>query len=262
MELAVQGKPAFIGNGGRDHDPELPWLIFVHGAAMDHTSWALQARYFAHHGHNVVTVDLPGHGRSEGPALTTIGDMAGWISDLIDALGATRAAVVGHSMGALAALALAAQQPDKVSHLALLGVSAPMPVSPALLEAAEADDYAAFDMITIFGHAARALMGGNPTPGRWMSGGFLRLLEKTAPGVLFKDFSACNDFGNALELAAKISSPTLLILGDKDRMTPPKAGLKLAEAIDGAEVEVLAGCGHIMMIEGPDQVVAALKKFL
>ena len=262
MELDVQGKKAFVGNGGRDHDPALPWLIFVHGAAMDHTAWALQARYFAHHGRNVVTVDLPGHGRSEGPALGAIAEVADWISDLIDALGAAQAAVVGHSMGALAALALAARRPDKISHLALLGVSAPMPVSQALLQSAEADDYAAFDMITIFAHAPTALVGGNPTPGRWMSGSALRLLEKTAPGVLFKDFSACNDFTDGIELAAKVSCPTLLILGDADRMTPLTAGRKLAEAIEGSEVEVLEGCGHMMMVEGPDRVVAALKKLL
>lgn len=262
MELVVQGKQAFIGNGGREHDADLPWLIFVHGAAMDHTAWALQARYFAHHGHNVVTLDLPGHGRSEGPALNSVGDLADWIGDLIDALGATQAAVVGHSMGALSALTLAARRPDKVSGLALLGVALPMPVSQPLLDAAEANDYSAFDMITIFGHAPTALMGGNPTPGRWMSGSALRLLERTPPGVLFCDFSACNEFTDGFEMAAKVTCPTLLILGDADRMTPLKAGLKLAEAIDGSEVEVLAGCGHMMMVEGPDRVVAALKKFL
>jgi len=262
MELVVQDKPVFIGNGGRDHQPDLPWVIFVHGAAMDHTAWALQARYFAHHGRNVVTVDLPGHGRSEGPVLKSVADIAGWIGDLIDTLGAKKAAVVGHSLGALAALDLAANQPDKVSCVALLGVAVPMPVGPALLDAAEANDYAAFDMITIFGHAPTSMMGGNPTPGRWMTGSALRLLEKTPDGVLFDDFSACNNFADGFELAAKVSCPTLLILGDNDRMTPLKSGLKLAEAIEGAGVEVLEGCGHMMMVEGPDRVVKALKGFL
>ena len=53
--------------------------VFVHGAAHDHSVWALQSRYFAHHGCNVLAVDLPGHGRSGGAALATIEAIADWI---------------------------------------------------------------------------------------------------------------------------------------------------------------------------------------
>jgi pimeloyl-ACP methyl ester carboxylesterase len=99
MEIAVDGKAVFAATGGRSFDPALPSLAFVHGAAMDHTVWALQTRYFAHHGRNVLAVDLPGHGRSDGPALDSIGALADWLARLLDALGVERAALAGHSMG-------------------------------------------------------------------------------------------------------------------------------------------------------------------
>ncbi len=259
MEISVQDKTVFYGTGGRAHDPALPWVIFIHGAAMDHTAWALQARYFAHHGRNVVALDLPGHGRSEGPPKSTVGDLAVWVGDLIDALGADQAALVGHSLGSLAALELAARRPEKVRALALLGTAFPMPVGEALLDASKANDHSAFDMITIYGHAKRSLVGGNPTPGLWMSGGALRLLERVPPGVLHTDFCACNDYQDGLEAAANVSCPTLMLLGAEDKMTPPRAGKALAEAIEGSETVILKGCGHMMMVEGPDEVVAALR---
>ena len=259
MEISVQGKTVFYGTGGRAHDPALPWVIFIHGAAMDHTAWALQARFFAHHDRNVVALDLPGHGRSEGPAKASVGDLADWIGELIDALGAEQAALVGHSLGSLASLELAARRSDKVRALAMLGTASPMPVGQPLLDAAEANDHSAFDMITIYGHAKRSLVGGNPTPGMWMSGGALRLLERVPPGVLYTDFCACNDYEGGLEAADKVSCPTLLLLGAQDKMTPPRAAKALADAIEGSETVILKSCGHMMMGEGPDEVVAALR---
>src|SRR5208282_6918113 len=97
---------------------------------MDHTVWTLQTRYFAHHGRSVLAVDLPGHGRSEGPQPGSIEGYAEWMARLIEAAGAARAALAGHSMGALIALEAAARAPERVSALALLGVAARMPVHP------------------------------------------------------------------------------------------------------------------------------------
>src|SRR5918999_794775 len=130
MELRIDGKPAFAATGGRPFDPTLPTMLFVHGAGMDHTVWALQARYFAHRGRGVLAVDLPGHGRSAGPALGSIREIADWLASLIEAAGVDRAALAGHSMGALAALDCAARYPERVRALALLGEAARMPVHP------------------------------------------------------------------------------------------------------------------------------------
>ena len=262
MDIQVRNKKAFVANGGRAHDAALPWLVFVHGAAMDHSAWYLQTRYFAYHGFNVAAVDLPGHGRSEGPLVSTIGGMADWLAELLDALGAPSATIAGHSMGALTALDFAARYPSKIDKLALLGVANPMPVGQPLLDAAEADDHAAFDMITLFGLAKQSQLGGNPTPGLWMSGCVTRLQEESDAGVLFNDFPACNNYQDGEEAAAAVDAGSIVIVGAEDRMTAPKSARALAAQIKGAEVSIIPGSGHMMMLETPDEVIAALKKIL
>jgi pimeloyl-ACP methyl ester carboxylesterase len=258
MEISVDDKAVFAATGGRPFDPALASLAFVHGAAMDHTVWALQTRYFAHHGRNVLALDLPGHGRSAAPCLGSIGALADWLIRAFDALGIAAAQVVGHSMGSLVALEAAARHPDRVSGLALLGTAVPMAVTDALLAAAKADDHDAFDMVNLWGLSRDGQVGGNRAPGLWMTGEGLRLLERAAPGVLYADLSACNAYQDGLASAAKVQCQTLLLLGERDTMTPPRAAKALAEAVAGAKTVVLPGSGHMMMIEQPDQVLDAL----
>ena len=258
MEITVDDKAVFAATGGRPFDPALASLAFLHGAAMDHTVWVLQTRYFAYHGHNVLALDLPGHGRSAGPAFDSIGALADWLIRLLDARGIATARLTGHSMGSLVALEAAARHPERVSGLALLGTAAPMPVSDALLAATKAGEHGAFDMVTLWGLSRDGQVGGNRAPGLWMTGSGVRLLERSAPGVLFADLTACNAYKDGLEAAKKIRCPTLLLLGERDAMTPPRAAKALGEAIAGSTTVVLAGCGHMMMVEQPDQVLDAL----
>src|SRR5262249_6225902 len=136
MQFIVQGYPAFAYTGGRPFDPKLPAVVFMHGAAMDHSVWQWQSRYFAHHGRSRLAIDLPGHGRRSGPARDTIEANAAWVRAFPDAAGPRRAALVGHSMGALTALEIAATDPQRVSRLALAGAAVPMTVSSGFLEAA------------------------------------------------------------------------------------------------------------------------------
>ncbi|MDJ0942483.1 MAG: alpha/beta hydrolase [Kiloniellales bacterium] len=262
MELDVDGQSVFAATGGRPFDPSLPAIIFIHGAGLDHTVWALQTRYFAHHGHAVLAVDLPGHGRSEGAPLETIPALADWIGRLIEAAGLSEAALVGHSMGALVALDCAARHGEAVAAIALLGAAPAMPVHPDLLSAAEANSHLAFDLVTSWGHGPAGHLGGNLAPGLWLMAGGERLLETAKPGVLFTDLRACADYDDGMASAAAVACPALLVLGAEDRMTPARAGRKLAEAISGARVEVIPGCGHMMMAEKPDQTLDALKTLL
>ena len=199
----VNGAKAFAATGGRDFDPALPLVIFVHGAALDHTVWALLARWFAHRGFAVLAPDLPGHGRSDGEPLATIGAMADWTAALIEAAGARRAAIIGHSMGSLVALETAARHSEKITAIGLIGAAAAIPVSRDLLAAAEADDHAAIDMLRIWGYGFRAGIGGSLAPGLWMLGGAERLLERARPGVLFTDLRACNDYRDGLSRRRK-----------------------------------------------------------
>ena len=260
MEMIVNGAKVFAATGGRDGPPAAPLIVFLHGAGMDHSVWALQARALAYHGFRVLAVDLPGHGASQGPPLVSVAALADWTAALISAAGG-RAALVGHSMGALIALATAARHPASVAALALVGVGVRMPVHPDLLAAAKAGRRDAVDMVSLWGLGGPATRGGSPSPGLWMLGGVSRLLERAPAGVLHADLAACNAYGEAEADAARIDCPTLLLLGERDAMTPLKSGRALGEKIAGARTHVLAGAGHMPMIEKPDDTLSALRTF-
>jgi pimeloyl-ACP methyl ester carboxylesterase len=259
MRIAVNGGDAFAATGGRHFDSNLPLIIFLHGAGMDHSVWALLARAFAHHGYAVLAPDFPGHGRSAGAPLTSIAELADWTAALIDAAGAKAARLVGHSMGSLVALETAARHPAKVTGLGLIATTATMRVSDDLLAAAESNDRAAVDMIAIWGEGYRATLGGSQAPGLWMLGGTERLLERAQPGAIFADLSACNGYRDALSAAATINVPSIVIQGSRDLMTPAKGGKALAAAIPGCRLALIEGAGHMLMSERPDDVLAALR---
>ena len=256
----VNSAKVFAATGGRTSPASAPRIVFLHGAGMDHSVWALQARALAYAGFFVLALDFPGHGASEGPPLASVAALADWTAALISAVGG-RAALVGHSMGALIALATAARHPESVSAIALVGVGARMPVHPDLLAAAKADNHDAVDMVSLWGLGGAATRGGSPSPGLWMLGGVSRLLERAPKGVLHADLAACNAYGEALADAARVTCPTLLLLGERDQMTPLKSGRALAEKIAGAQTRVVPGAGHMLMIEKPDETLDALKAF-
>jgi pimeloyl-ACP methyl ester carboxylesterase len=259
MRILMNGSDTFVATGGKDFDLKLPVIVFLHGAGMDHSVWALLARAFAHHGYGVLAPDLPGHGRSAGTLLTSIAALADWTAALIDAAGAKAARLVGHSMGSLVALETAARHPDKVTGLGLIATTATMRVSDDLLNAAKANGHDAVDMIAIWGEGYRATLGGSQAPGLWMLGGAERLLERAQPGAIFADLSACNAYQDALSAAAKISVPSIVIQGSRDLMTPAKGGKALAAAIPNCRLALIEGAGHMLMSERPDDVLAALR---
>jgi pimeloyl-ACP methyl ester carboxylesterase len=261
-DFAVGGRKVYAYTAAHPIDPAQPSVVFVHGAGLDHSVWGLQSRYFGYHGRNVLAVDLPGHGRSEGPALQSIEAMADWVMRLLDAAKIARACIVGHSMGSLVALECAARYPERVERIALLGTAFPMKVSDAFLEAAKNDEQTAFDMETIWGHAAQVPLGGNPNPGMWMYGGTLARLARLAPGVLYRDLKACSDYAAGLESAAKVKCPALFVIGQRDQMTSPKGATSLAAAIAGSRTVQIASSGHSLMAEAPDAVLDALIAFL
>ena len=262
MQLTVDGLSTYVYTAGKKLNPDLPAVVFIHGAELDHSCWTLQSRWCAHHGYATLAVDLPGHGRSAGPALASIVAMANWIVALLDAAGLARAALVGHSMGSLIALETAASHAQRVSALALLGHASPMPVSDMLLAAAKNDEALAQQMVNIWSHSARGHVGGNTAPGLWLLGMNQRLMERSDPGLLHNDLSACNDYRQGLAQAARVTSPALLLCGSGDLMTPAKATLDIAKALPRMQRVVLPGAGHAMMAEQPDAVLDALIAFL
>jgi pimeloyl-ACP methyl ester carboxylesterase len=262
MRLQVGGVPVYAYTGTREFSREQPTLVFVHGAANDHQVFALQSRYFAWHGTNAIALDLPGHGRSGGDAPASVEALADWLDRVLDALGVDAASLAGHSMGALAALECAARYPARVSRLALLGPSAPMPVSDDLLAAAAQNDHVAYELINGWSFSAGGQLGGNRVPGMWMLGNAMRLMERTRDGVLSTDLIACNRYANGVAAAAQVRCPTLVVIGARDIMAPPRNARALIAALPSATTVTLEDTGHSLMAERPDAVLDALRNFL
>jgi pimeloyl-ACP methyl ester carboxylesterase len=261
VNFIVEGYPAYAYTGGRDYDPSLPAVIFLHGAALDHSVWQWQSRYFAHHGFAVLAVDLPAHGRSPGKPRTSIVELARWLAALIEAAGLARAALVGHSLGALVALEAALTSPQRVSHLALVGAALPMGVGDAFLAAARDDSPAALDMEAVWGHARGAVLAQSPVPGTALVAATRSLNARARPGLLAADLAACHDYRAADAALAELSLPVLVAAGRRDLMTPWKAGHALAGRIPGARL-VSFDAGHSVMSEAPRGLQAALREFL
>jgi pimeloyl-ACP methyl ester carboxylesterase len=258
MRLIVDGREVYAGTGGRPFDPAGPVMVFIHGAGLDHTCWQLQSRWFAWHGWSVLAIDLPGHGRSAGPARDSIADMVGFVEALLDTAGVGRAALAGHSMGAIIALEAAAKRPDMVSHLAMLGIASSMPVHPNLLLNARENPAVAYDTMTGWCHSPPAKLGGNTAPGLWLTGGSRALFGHSPEGVLAVDLAACNAWTGGTEAAAKVQCPALILSGASDVMTPARKAAELAKLITRSKSVTLDGCGHMMMTEQPDAVLDAL----
>jgi pimeloyl-ACP methyl ester carboxylesterase len=265
MKLQVQGRDAYAYTGGKPFDPALPCVVFIHGALHDHSVWTLLARWFAHHGHAVLAVDLPGHVRSDGPPLADVESFADWVLALLDAAGVREASLVGHSMGSLIALEAAARAPERVRKIAMVGTAFPMKVSQALLDLSRDEPQKAIDLVASYSHSTLAAKPSYPGPGVWLHGASRALMRQVLtrsgnPLLFHHDFSVCDRYASGLEAAAKVRGKATLILGERDQMTMPKAARELAQALGGRVVMLPAG--HSLMMEAPDGVLAALRQAL
>ncbi|MEO8204328.1 MAG: alpha/beta hydrolase [Betaproteobacteria bacterium] len=261
MDFQVDSHTVYAYTATHELDTAKPTLLFLHGAGLDHSWWGLQSRYFGFHGWNVLACDLPGHGRSGGVPLASIGAAADWAARLLDAAGVSKASVVGHSMGSLIALECAARHPARIGKVALLGTAFPMNVSDAFLDAAKANDQSAYDMETIWGHAPLVPFGANPNPGMWMYGDTLARLARLGPGVLHTDLKACKEYAAGLESAGRLQCPVLVVMGGQDMMTPPKAAAALIKALSAVTSVSIGSSGHSLMAEAPDATLDALIRF-
>ncbi|MFT3816392.1 MAG: alpha/beta hydrolase [Rubrivivax sp.] len=269
MKLQVQGRTAQVYTGGKPFDAALPCIAFVHGALHDHSVWTLPARWFAHHGWSALAVDLPGHGGSEGPPPPSVEAAADWLLALLDAAGAQRAALAGHSMGSLIALEAAARAPQRATQLVMIGTAYPMKVSDALLATARERPLQAIEMVNAFSIGSLATKPGYPGPGMWLHGSNRALMRRTLRGGgstaegrnLFEhDFRVCDAYAHGLEAAAAVACPATLILGRGDQMTPPKATRELAAALKARVVTL--DSGHSLPAEAPDALLAAMREAL
>jgi pimeloyl-ACP methyl ester carboxylesterase len=265
MKLVVNGREAYAYTGGKPFDAAKPCVAFVHGALLDHGVWTLLARWCANHGYAAVAVDLPGHMRSEGPALTSVEAMADWLLAALDAAGVRRAVLVGHSMGSLIALEAAARAPERASALVMMGTAVPMKVSKLLLDTSRDAPLKAIDLVVTFSHSTLAPKPSYPGPGIWVRGGARALgrqvLAHQGDALLYHtDFVACDAYANGLAAAAKVRCPATLVLGAADQMTLPKAAQEVARALKATVHTVPAG--HMLMQEAPEETLVALRAAL
>jgi len=252
--------------GGRAFDPARPTVVFIHGVLNDHSVWILQSRYFAHHGWNVLALDLPGHCRSTGNPPRTVEEAADGVLALLEAAGVAQAALVGHSFGSLVALEAAARAPQRVSHLALVGTAFPMQVSPALIDASLNAPQKALAMVNVFSRSTLAPPPSALGPGTWVYGASLALGRKVLASnrrvnLFHTGFVACDSYRNGEAAMAQVQCPTLFVLGAQDQMTPPKAARSLQAQARNGRVVMLPG-GHHQMTETPEALLRALSDFL
>lgn len=262
MRHELAGEQVFVGTGGRDYDPGLPLVVFLHGSGLDHTFWSLHTRFFAFRGYSVVAPDFPGHSLSNGTPLRRIEDMADWLNDLLDSLKATRVSVVGHSQGCLVALEYAARYPEQLASLSFVASGLATPVNPALIEAAEKAPEKAVDLMTGWGFGPAGQKHLGPVPGNAMLANGWRVMRQNAPNALAADLNACNDYQNGPQAAVAIACPTQVMVGALDRMAPRKATDELISALAEPELVHIPGCGHMVPVEVPDLCRKALREFV
>ncbi len=266
MYLNVNTHSTYCYTGGKPFDAAKPTAIFIHGVLNDHSVWILQTRYLAHHGWNVLAVDLPGHCRSAGEPPASVEAAADFVLALMDAAGLEKAALVGHSFGSLIAMEAASRAPARIRQLVLVGTAFPMRVSPALLEASVSAPMKALEMVNVFSRATLSPPPSALGPGTWVYGASMALgrrvlASNTKVNVFYTGFKACDSYDNGLQAITQVTCPVLFVLGQTDQMTPPKAAQGLINGAKNAQVVYLPG-GHQQMNETPEELLAALTSFL
>ena len=265
MIFEVHGAPLYAYTGGKDFDANKPTAVFIHGVLNDHSVWILQTRYFANHGWNVLAIDLPGHGRSGGKAPSSVQEAAHTVIALLDTARVEKAVLIGHSFGSLIAMHAAAEHPSRVSHLAMVGTAYPMRVTAALLENSVTHPNKAIDMVTQFSHSTMAPPPSALGPGTWVPGGGKALMRRVLASnphenIFNIGFKACDGYDQGETAMAKVSCPTLFLLGKKDQMTTPKAAQSLIQLARHGQV-AMVNAGHQLMVEAPEESLSALFAF-
>jgi len=239
-----------------DFDKKKPSILLMHGSGLTHIVWSLHEQFYATQGYNVLSVDLPGHGNSEGPSLKSIEEISDWIKSLMNVLDINKLIIIGHSQGSLVGIDFAARYPNLINSLVLVAGSYKMPVNQDLINYAEAGDEKAVLLMMKWGYeGSKAFIGGNPVKKIINSSREIR-------EVLAVDLNACNNYKGGKESLEKINCSTLCIFGDLDKMVPLEVGNKMSSMIKNAEKKVINNCGHMIIFEKAFEMRQIVKEFL
>ena len=246
----------FVSTGGMDFDTKKPSILLMHGSGLTHIVWSLHEQFYTTQGYNILSVDLPGHGNSEGPSLKSIEEISDWIKSLMNVLDIKKLIIIGHSQGSLVGIDFAARYPDLINSLVLVAGSYKMPVNQDLINYAEAGDEKAVLLMMKWGYeGSKAFIGGNPVKKIINSSREIR-------EVLAVDLNACNNYKDGKESLEKINCSTLCIFGDLDKMVPLEVGNKMSSMIKNAEKKVINNCGHMIIFEKAFEMRQIVKEFL
>ena len=246
----------FVSTGGMDFDKEKPTILLMHGSGLTHIVWSLHEQFYASQGFNILSVDLPGHGNSEGPSLKSIHEISDWIKSLMNKVNISKIELVGHSQGCLVGIDFASRYPNLIGKLVLVAGSYKMPVNQDLIDLAEAGDEKSILLMMKWGYeGSKAFIGGNPVK---------KIINSTREirEILYVDLNACNNYKSGKDSLEKIKCSTLCILGDLDKMVPLEVGKKMAEKISDSEVKIINNCGHMIIFESAFEMRKSVIEFL
>jgi pimeloyl-ACP methyl ester carboxylesterase len=240
----------FLHEGGRASQPS---VILIHGVGGDHLSWPPEVRRLPEY--TVYALDLPGHGKSSGSGLQSISAYAQRIVQFLNDIRLFKAVVIGHSLGGAVALTLAVEHADRLAGMVLIASGERLPMPSSILE--NAGNPSTFPLAV---QALQEAAFGPQSETRLKELSFKRL-SATRPTLLYGDLLACDNFNISNRLAA-IRTPTLVICGTADRLSPLRYAEDLASSIPGAALQTVDGAGHMVMLEQPHRVAGLLNVFL
>ncbi len=252
----MENKNVHASDSGQGIDTKKDTIVFLHGSGLSHIVWSLAEQFFSSKNFNVLSLDLPGHGNSEGPCLDSIEKIADWLENVFDKLKLKDLILVGHSQGCLEILEYSYKYKERLKKLVFIGGSNKMPVHPDLIELAQNGHSDAVKLMMKWGYeGSKKFIGGNPVEKIIQS-------PRDISEILAVDLKACNNYSNGSEAAKDIDFPSMLILGELDKMINLDAGKKFSNLIKNSTTHVIKGCGHMIMIEKAFEMREKILEFL
>ena len=256
MIFQLENKNIHASDSGQGIDTNKDTIVFLHGSGLSHIVWSLAEQFFSSKNYNVLSIDLPGHGNSDGPCLDSIEKIADWMEKVFDKLKLKKLILVGHSQGCLEILEYSSRYKERLKKLVFVGGSNKMPVHPDLIELAQSGHSDAVKLMMKWGYeGSKKFIGGNPVEKIIQS-------PRDISEILAVDLNACNNYSNGSEAAKVIDLPSILIFGELDKMVNLEAGKKFSNLIKNSTTHVIKGCGHMIMIEKAFEMREKILEFL
>ena len=256
MIFQLENKNIHASDSGQGIDINKDTIVFLHGSGLSHIVWSLAEQFFSSKNYNVLSIDLPGHGNSDGPCLDSIEKIADWMEKVFDKLKLKNLILVGHSQGCLEILEYSSRYKERLKKLVFVGGSNKMPVHPDLIELAQSGHPDAVKLMMKWGYeGSKKFIGGNPVEKIIQS-------PRDISEILAIDLNACNNYSNGSEAAKVIDLPSMLIFGELDKMVNLEAGKKFSNLIKNSTTHVIKGCGHMIMIEKAFEMREKILEFL